>query len=147
MDLKGDQQLSGTPEQVYALLQDPEVLASIMPGCKELKRIAEDEYEGTIKARLGPISSQYKARFKISEKNPPHSYNLTIDGQGPGGFVNGNTRIELTSNDLGTVLNYTGKATIGGKIASVGQRLVESGAKIIIGQGFKALKKEVENNL
>ncbi len=144
MDLKGEQQLSGKPEQVFQLLQDPETLAAIMPGCDELVRIAEDEYEGTIKAKIGPISSVYKAKFKISEKDAPNSYNLNIDGQGPGGFVNGATRIELVGNDDGTLLRYTGSANVGGKIASIGQRLVESGAKIIIKQGFKALKKEVE---
>lgn len=147
MDLKGSQQLIGTPEQIYDLLLDPEILASIMPGCDELVMTGQDEYEGTIKAKLGPISSTYKAKFKLSEKNPPSSYMLKIDGQGPGGFVNGSTRIELTGNDEGTVLAYKGTAMVGGKIASIGQRLVETGAKMIINQGFKALKKEIENNL
>ena len=147
MDLKGDQQLAGTPEKVFALLQDPDVLASIMPGCDELKLTAEDEYEGTIKAKLGPISSTYKTRFILSDKNPPHSYHLRIDGQGPGGFVTGDTLIELVENDEGTMLNYTGKATVGGRIASIGQRLIESGAKIIIKQGFKALKKEIDSKV
>ncbi len=147
MDLKGDQQLSGTPEQVFALLQDPGILASIMPGCDELRKTSEDEYEGTIKARLGPISSTFEARFLISDKKPPHSYKLQMNGQGPGGFVSGDTQIVLEANSEGTMLSYTGTATVGGKIASIGQRLVESGAKIIIKQGFKALKEEVENNI
>ena len=147
MDLKGEQQLSGTPEQIYNLLQDPEILASIMPGCDELIMVGEDVYEGTIKAKLGPVSSRYKAKFKISDKNPPNGYSLHIDGQGPGGFVTGNTHIELSGNDEGTLLKYTGTASVGGKIASIGQRLVESGAKIIIKQGFKALKKEVESKV
>ena len=147
MDLKGEQQLSGTPEQIYDLLQDPETLAAIMPGCDELILVGEDAYEGTIKAKLGPVSSQYKAKFKISDKNPPHGYNLNIDGNGPGGFVKGDTRIELEANEEGTLLRYSGNATVGGKIASIGQRLVESGAKIIIKQGFKALKKEVESKV
>ncbi len=147
MDLKGEQQLSGTPDKVYDLLQDPEILAAIMPGCDELILVAENEYEGTIKARLGPISSTYKAKFKITDKDAPNSYNLHINGQGPGGFVTGTTRIQLTGNDDGTKLSYTGTANIGGKIASIGQRLVEAGAKIIISQGFKALKKEVESKV
>ena len=147
MDLKGEQQLSGTPEQIYNLLQDPDTLASIMPGCDELILVGEDAYEGTIKAKIGPVSSQYKANFKISDKNPPNGYSLHIDGQGPGGFVRGETRIDLEANDDGTLLKYSGNATVGGKIASIGQRLVESGAKIIIRQGFKALKKEVESRV
>ncbi|MEM8485177.1 MAG: carbon monoxide dehydrogenase subunit G [Bacteroidota bacterium] len=147
MDLNGDQLLSGTPTQVYDLLQDPEVLAAVMPGCDTLNRIDDDTFEGVIKAKLGPISSTYKAKFKLSDRNPPHSYQLKIDGQGPGGFVQGYTKISLSEEAEGTRLTYTGEATVGGKIASIGQRLVESGAKIIIKQGFKALKTEIENSL
>lgn len=144
MDLKGEQQLAGTPAQVFELLQDPEILAAIMPGCDVLVLVADDEYEGTIKAKLGPISSTYKTRFRITDKNAPNSYTLHLSGQGPGGFVNGETRIELLEGEEGTLLKYAGTANVGGRIASIGQRLVESGAKIIIKQGFKALKKEVE---
>ena len=144
MDLKGEQQLAGTPAQVFELLQDPEILAAIMPGCDELVLVAEDEYEGTIKAKLGPISSTYKTRFKITDKDAPKSYTLHISGQGPGGFVKGETRIDLLQDGEGTLLRYAGTANVGGRIASIGQRLVESGAKIIIKQGFKSLKKEVE---
>lgn len=143
MDLKGEQQLEGTPEQIWDLLQDPETLASIMPGCKELIQDGEDQYKGVIKAKIGPVSSTYNAGFKLKDKNPPNSYNLLVEGQGPGGFVNGDVKIELEGNDEGTMLHYSGTAKVGGKIASIGQRLVESGAKIIIKQGFKALKKEV----
>ena len=118
-----------------------------MPGCDELVLVGDDEYEGTIKAKLGPVSSQYKAKFQITDQDPPNGYSLHIDGQGPGGFVRGETRIDLEANDEGTLLKYTGNASVGGKIASIGQRLVESGAKIIIKQGFKALKKEVDNRV
>lgn len=147
MDLKGEEQLTGTPEQIWDLLLDPKVLASIMPGCEQLELVEEDVYKGAIKAKLGPVSSQYIATFKIENKTPPHSYRLLIDGQGPGGFVQGNTLIELKPNDAGTLLAYSGTANVGGKIASIGQRLVEAGSKMIIKQGFKALKKEVERQV
>ena len=147
MNLKGEQQLEGTPEQIWDLLQDPDTLASIMPGCEELVQEAEDQYKGVIKAKIGPVSSQYKASFKLEDKIPPSSYRLLLDGQGPGGFVKGDVKIELEGNDEGTMLHYSGTATVGGKIASIGQRLVESGAKIIIKQGFKALKKEVSKKV
>ena len=114
-----------------------------MPGCEELTQTGEDQFKGVIKAKIGPVSSQYKAGFKLEDKTPPESYRLIVDGQGPGGFVKGDVKIELEGNDEGTMLHYSGTATVGGKIASIGQRLVESGAKIIIRQGFKALKKEV----
>ena len=147
MNLKGEQQLEGTPEQIYNLLQDPDTLASIMPGCEELTQAGEDQYKGVIKAKIGPVSSQYKAGFKIKDKEPPNSYRLLVDGQGPGGFVKADVKIELKGNDEGTMLHYSGTANVGGKIASIGQRLVESGAKIIIKQGFKALKKEVSKKV
>ena len=144
MKLKGDQSLSGTPGQVWDILQDPVTLAKIMPGCDELEKIGEDHYKGVIKAKIGPVSSTYKAEFQLEDKQPPSSYRLLIDGQGPGGFVKGNVVIMLNEEDGGTLLQYEGDASVGGKIASIGQRLVESGAKLIIRQGFKALKKEVE---
>ena len=147
MDLKGEQQLAGTPDQIWTLLLDPETLAAIMPGCEELELIEEDHYKGTIKAKIGPVSSQYNSTFKISDKQPPHQYALHIEGQGPGGFVNGDVTISLSANEEGTLMNYEGTATVGGKIASIGQRLVETGAKIIIKQGFKALRKEVESKV
>ena len=147
MDLKGEQQLIGTPQQIWELLLDPEVLAAIMPGCESLELIEEDHYKGAIKAKIGPVSSQYNSTFKISDKNPPESYNLHIEGQGPGGFVNGDVQISLAANDEGTMMAYEGTATVGGKIASIGQRLVETGAKIIIKQGFKALRNEVESRV
>ena len=144
MTLTGNQQLAGTPEQVWHILQDPETLAKIMPGCDELIQIGEDHYKGVIKAKIGPVSSTYKAEFQLEDKEPPSSYRLLIDGQGPGGFVKGNVVISLDSDEAGTLLSYSGDASVGGKIASIGQRLVESGAKLIIRQGFKALKKEVD---
>ena len=147
MDLKGEQQLSGTPDQIWELLLDPETLAAIMPGCESLELIEEDHYKGEIKAKIGPVSSQYNSNFRISDKNPPESYSLHIEGQGPGGFVNGDVAILLTANEDGTLMTYEGTATVGGKIASIGQRLVEAGARLIIKQGFKALKKEVEDKI
>jgi carbon monoxide dehydrogenase subunit G len=145
--LNGEQQLSGSPEQIWELLLNPDVLASIMPGCDSLERIEVDRYKGSIKAKIGPVSSQYNAEFQIQDKEPPHRYRLLIDGQGPGGFMKGDTVIELKPNEEGTVLAYSGTASVGGKIASIGQRLVETGAKLIIKQGFKALKKEVDRKI
>ena len=147
MNLNGKQQLEGQPEQIWDLLQDPETLASIMPGCEELIQEGEDQYKGVIKAKIGPVSSTYNAGFKIEDKTPPTSYRLLVDGQGPGGFVNGDVKIELEGNEEGTMLHYSGTAKVGGKIASIGQRLVESGAKLIIKQGFKALRKEVSKKV
>ena len=147
MDLKGEQQLIGTPDQIWTLLLDPVTLAAIMPGCEHLELIEEDYYKGTIKAKIGPVSSQYNAKFKIGDKAPPNSYSLQIEGQGPGGFVNGDVQINLRANSEGTMMTYEGTATVGGKIASIGQRLVETGARLIIKQGFKALKKEVESKV
>lgn len=148
MDLSGEQQLEGTPEQIWDILQDPEVLVSIMPGCKELIQVGEDQYKGVIKANLGPVTSTYDADFKIEDKNPPSDYRLLLDSQGPAGFVKSDVKIELKGNSDGTtILHYSGTAQVGGKIASLGQLLVESGAKVIIKQGIKALTKEVSNKV
>ncbi len=145
MKLTGEQVLKGLPDQLWDILLDPDTLAAIMPGCKELTRVGEDQYEGLIEAKIGPVSSSYKTKFRVTDKQFPVSYRLNIDGQGRGGFVNADALIELVPDGETTTMRYTANATVGGTIARVGSRLVEAGAKFIVNQGFKALKKTVED--
>ncbi len=145
MKIEGSETLPGTPEQVWDLMLDPDILASAMPGCKELRRVGEDEYEGIIEAKIGPVSSQYTTKFKITDKHPPHSYHLQMEGKGKGGFVSGGAQIRLEQADANeTIMRYEGDAKVGGTIARVGQRLVESAAKMLIKKGFGDLKDKVE---
>jgi carbon monoxide dehydrogenase subunit G len=144
LKLEGSHVLPGTPDRLWDFLLDPEVRAGIMPGCKSLTLVGDDEYEGLIEARIGPIASKYTTRFKVRDKVFPTSYRLVLEGSGPGGFVNSDTTISLESlGEKETVMRYDGEAMVGGTIARVGQRLVEAAAKVLIEQGFKALQKDV----
>ncbi len=147
MKIAGNLEVSIPPDQLWDLLNDPEFLKEVMPGCKEMKQISESEFEGSIGAKVGAIASQYSTRFSILEKVQPKSYTLKIDGNGKGGFVRGKTFVELVPNEIGTLLKYDGEIAIGGTIARIGQRLVEAAAKMLLNQGIKALKNKIEERV
>ncbi len=147
MKIEGSLTVAGTPEKLWDLLQDPEFLKEIMPGCKELKQTEEDHFTGIIEAKVGAISSRYTTKFSIYGKNRPHSYRLKVEGNGKGGFVNADTHIVLEANQDGTEMKYDGEVNIGGTIARIGQRLIDAASKMLIGKGVKNLKEKLEERL
>ncbi len=147
MKIEGSLTVAGTPEKLWDLLQDPEFLKEIMPGCKELKQTQEDHFTGIIEAKVGAISSRYTTKFSIYDKNRPNSYRLKIEGNGKGGFVNADTQVVLEANQDGTVMKYDGEVNIGGTIARIGQRLIDAASKMLIGKGIKNLTEKLEERL
>ena len=147
MKIEGSLTVAGTPEKLWDLLQDPEFLKEIMPGCKELKQTEEDHFTGIIEAKVGAISSRYTTKFSIYDKNRPDSYRLKVEGNGKGGFVNADTQVVLEANQHGTVMKYDGEVNIGGTIARIGQRLIDAASKMLIGKGVKNLKEKLEERL
>lgn len=147
MKIAGSIALSISPDKLWQLLEDPEFLKEVLPGCKELKQTGEDEFVGVIGAKVGSISSQYTTKFSLNDKNPPNSYRLHLEGKGKGGFVRAATKVHFEPNENGTLLKYDADVTIGGTIARIGQRLIDAASKMLINQGFKALKKKAEQRL
>ena len=147
MKIEGSITVAGPPEKLWDLLQDPEFLKEIMPGCKELKQTEEDHFTGIIEAKNGAISSRYTTKFSIYDKNPPHSYRLKVEENGKGGFVNADTHIVLAATQDGTEMKYDGEVNIGGTIARIGQRLIDAASKMLIGKGVKNLKEKLEERL
>lgn len=147
MKLEGERHLPGSPEQLWTLLLDPDVLVSAIPGCETLDRIAEDQYEGLITAKVGSIQSQYKTTFKIEDKNPPRSYRLDVQGQGSAGFVKADVQMELTPAEDGTRMRYSGDANVGGRIAQVGQRMINATAETMTEKGFDNLHERVKQEV
>lgn len=148
MKLEGTVELPGSREQVWDLMMNPEVIAAILPGCRDMTSVGEDRYEAVIEAKIGAIVSRYSTKFQIAEKSPPEFYKLLIEGEGKGGFMRGEAQITLSpAGSGGTTLAYIGEGMVGGKIARIGQRLVETAGKMLIQRGFKALKAEVEKRL
>jgi len=137
MDMTGEYKIAASRERVWAALNDPQTLRQAIPGCEELNKLSDTELEAAAKAKIGPVSARFKGKVTLSELNPPESYTLTGEGTGgAAGFVKGEAKVALTSEGDATILRYTVKATIGGKLAQLGQRLVDGAAKKMADEFF-----------
>ncbi|MCX6050812.1 MAG: carbon monoxide dehydrogenase subunit G [Chloroflexi bacterium] len=144
MKIAGDYTFEAPRDLVWEALNDPTVLAKIMPGCEKLVQTAENEYEGALKIKVGPVQGTFQGKIKLSDIKAPESYHMQVDGQGAPGFVKGEGNANLTEQDGKTLLHYDGDAQVGGRIASVGQRLIESSAKSIINQSLHGLHEYIK---
>lgn len=148
MKLEGEHIFDGPRQEVWELIYDPEVLTSALPGESKLTRLSPNTYDGVMSVRIGPVSGTFAGKLVVSDEVPPESCTLTVDGKGAPGFVKGVGHvkfIELQENK--TQMVYEGELTIGGTLASVGQRMIDSVGKSLIRQGFEALDKALEARL
>ena len=143
MKLEGRYTVSMTQERAYTLLQDPVVLARCMPGCESLDRVAENEYAMRMKMVLASISGKFEGKVRITDPNPPASFRLIVEGAGKIGFVKGEGLLTLTPEGAQTAVSYEGDVQVGGTIANVGQRLVETTSKMLIKRFFEKLSATV----
>lgn len=144
MKIAGEYLFEGPQDVVWEVLMDPDVLASVLPGCEKLERVGEDEYEGALEIKIGPVQGAFKGKVKLSDIVEPESYTMRVDGQGASGFVNATGHLELRPENGQTHVDYEGDAQVGGRLAAVGQRLVESSAKAIIRQSLDGLNEAVK---
>jgi hypothetical protein len=144
MKVAGSYSLPVPPERAYAILQDPNVLAKCIPGCEGLDRVAEDEYAMRMKMGIAGISGRFDGKVRISGKNPPVSFRMSVEGAGKIGFMKGDGVITLSAADSGSNVQFEGDVQVGGTIANVGQRLIETTAKMIIKRFFDCLAHSVE---
>jgi len=142
MKVSGAYPLGVPQERAYALLQDPVVLAKCMPGCEGLDKIAENEYAMRMKMVLASISGQFTGKVKIGEPNPPNSFRLIVEGAGKIGFMKGDGFLTLTPEGTGTSVQFDGDVQVGGTMASVGQRLLDTTARMLIKRFFDKLATE-----
>ena len=137
MEMSGSQLIPADRETVWKALNDAEVLKACIPGCKELEMHSDTEMSATVVAKIGPVKATFKGNVKLQNLNPPESY--TIAGEGKGGiagFAKGGANVQLSDVDGGTQLDYQVDAKVGGKIAQLGSRLIDSAAKKLAGQFF-----------
>ena len=144
MKITGSYTIDAPRDRVWAALNDIEVLARVVPGCERLEQIGENEYEGTVKIGIQTIKGTYNGRIRLEDIHPPHHYRLVASGRSSNAVVDGVGTVDLEEQDGKTVLNYAGDAQIGGVLASVGQRLIESAAKQLINQSLKALVEQIK---
>ncbi len=122
---------------------DPEVIASIMPGCDALDKVGENAFEGVMKIKIGPVQGVFKGSVELSDLREGESYHIRIKGKGAPGFIDAQGDIRFREEDAKTVLDYEIDAKIGGRIASVGQRLLDSSTKVIARQSLDGLAEQV----
>ena len=126
--LQGQHTFDVPRAQVWQALLDPEVLARTLPGCEKLERTGEHQFAGALNLKVGPVQGLFDGTVALSDVQPPESYRIQLKGQGAPGFVEGDGTIRLEEAPGGTVLHYEVDAQVGGRIAGVGQRLLDSSA-------------------
>jgi carbon monoxide dehydrogenase subunit G len=130
------------------MIRDPNMLMKAIPGSQEIKEVEPNHYDAAIHLRIGPVSGSFAGTLVVSDEIPPESCTLTVDGRGAPGFAKGVGYVKFTDNgDQTTTLNYTGDVTIGGTLASVGSRMIDSVSKMMIKAGFSSLDKALEEKL
>ena len=149
MILTGTFTFNGPRTAVWDLLQDPAVLAKALPGTKSLTKTAEDRYQGVMKVSVGPMTAaEFAVNVELTDKVAPEKFSMHIDGKGAVGFTKGTATIALREEPGPvTVMQYSSDVQIGGKIAAVGQRLLESVGKMMTRQALDALNKELQTRL
>ena len=137
MKVTGSYTVPVSQERAYALLQDPEVLAQCMPGCDKLEKTGEDSYQMKMKMAIAAISGQFDGKVRITDKSEPESFKLLVEGNGKIGFLKGEGLLKLSALDPAqTQVNYEGDVQVGGTIAAVGQRLLDTTSKMMIKRFF-----------
>jgi carbon monoxide dehydrogenase subunit G len=145
MKLEGSYVFDGPREEVWKIVRDPEVLATALPGAQSLEQVSESEYAGKMHVRIGPVSGVFSGRLVVSDEVPPESYTLSVDGRGAPGFAKGTGKVRLLEHEgERTLMEYEGEMQVGGKIASVGQRLIDTAGRSMIGQGLDSLNNALE---
>ena len=146
MELQGTHQFKAPLSKVWEALLDPTVLAKALPGGDQLERVGENDYKAAMNVRVGPVQGRFEGQVTLSEIVEHEGYRLTVTGSGAAGFLSGDGTLKLEENEDGTLLTYAGDVNVGGRIASVGQRLIDSTAKSIIRQGFRTLDEQLTDD-
>jgi hypothetical protein len=142
MEMTGEQLIALPQQATWNALNDPDVLKDCIPGCESITRLSDNEYEVVLTAKVGPVSAKFKGKMTVTNSDPPRAYTLSFEGQGGvAGFAKGESTVTLAPEGGGTRLTYIAKATVGGKLAQVGARLIDGVAKQLAGKFFEAFNK------
>ncbi len=145
MDMQGSRQLAVTQQQAWDALNDPAVLKACIPGCDKIEPTGDGQYAIGMALKVGPVSARFAGKILLSDMQPPASYKLSFEGQGgPAGFGKGSAAVQLVPNAAGCELAYTVNASVGGKIAQLGQRLVDGAARSMAEDFFKRFDDEMQ---
>ena len=140
MELTGERTIPASIDATWAALNDPETLKACIAGCETLERVGDDGFVAVVAMKIGPVSARFKGNLKLTNVNPPTGYTINFDGQGGvAGFGKGSADVALTPlSDSATKLAYNARATVGGKMAQIGSRLIDATAAKITDDFFAA---------
>jgi len=145
MVMNGEVQLPAAQDAVWAKLNDPEVLKICIPGCESLEKLSDTEFQAVATNKIGPVKARFKGKVRLSDLDPPNGYKISGEGDGGvAGFAKGGAVVTLKAQDGGTLLSYNVEAQIGGKLAQIGQRLVNGAAKKLADQFFAKFAAAVQ---
>ncbi len=144
MEMSGEQLIPAGQEKVWEALNDPELLKKCIPGCDSLEKTSDTAMNATITAKVGPVKARFKGEVILSDLNPPNSYKISGEGKGGvAGFAKGSADVTLSESGDGTLLSYEVSAKVGGKLAQLGNRLIDSTAKKMAEEFFSNLNREL----
>ena len=147
MKVEGSYEFDAPRDVLWPMLQDPDVLTRVMPGCKELTAVGENQYTGTLTIKVGPVQGEFQGDIKLYDIRDPESYCLEVKGKGAPGYVQGVGTLRLEEQDGKTILHYDGDAQVSGRLASVGQRLLDTSTRAIIRQSLEGLGLQVQDRM
>ena len=146
MELEGKYNLKADREQVWSALNDPSILQQCIPGCETLTKDSDTNFSASVVAKVGPVKAKFSGEVELTELSPPSSYKISGEGKGgAAGFASGSADVKLVETDEGgTVLSYTVNAQVGGKLAQIGSRLIDSTAKKLSREFFDKFTELVD---
>jgi carbon monoxide dehydrogenase subunit G len=138
MDMTGEQRIAASQQAVWAALNDPVVLRQCIPGCESLDKLSDTEMAAKVKLQIGPVRASFSGKVTLSDLDPPNSYRISGEGSGgAAGFARGGAVVRLSEDGDATLMRYEVKADVGGKIAQLGGRLIDSTAKKLADEFFQ----------
>ncbi len=144
MEMQGTRQLPVSREEAWAALNNPEVLKRCIPGCNKFELTEENTYAVGVAIKIGPVSAKFAGTVTLQDIDPPNGYALVFDAQGGvAGFGKGESKVTLTDNEQGCELHYTVQSRIGGKLAQLGQRLIDGAAKSLAEDFFRRFEEAI----
>jgi len=147
MEMSGEELINAPREQVWAALNDPEILRQAISGCQSVEKEDDTSFSAVVKVKVGPVKATFKGKVTLSNIDAPNGYTITGEGKGgAAGFGKGGADISLSDAEGGTLLKYKVKASVGGKMAQIGSRLIDSTAKKLAGEFFSNFNDLVSNS-
>lgn len=147
MEVKGDYKFKAPPDKVWRILTSRQALQNALPGCEKLEETEKNHFNVTLKIGVASIKGSYSGKIRMDDIQEPTHYKLLVEGNSAQGYLNGEGIFDLTTEGEGekikTIVSYHGTANVGGTLASVGARMLSPVAKLLIGQFFKSMEKQI----